>query len=406
MTTAARKILVVFGTRPEAIKLAPVILALGADPRFEVATCSSGQHRDMIQPVCDLFGIAIDHDLGVMRPGQSLDHVTAAILDKLPAVFAAERPDVVMVQGDTTTAFSAALSAFYHRIPIAHVEAGLRTKDLASPFPEEGNRALISRLARWHFAPTRAAREHLVAERCPGQVVETGNSVVDAARLALDLLGPAGEAAIAARLGLAAPERASILFTMHRRECFGAPATRIFAALRRIAARHDVDILYPVHPNPQVRGPAFEMLGGLDNVRLVDPLGYDEMIVALKCAHMLVTDSGGLAEEAPTFSTPALILRKSTERPESIETGNAELIGHDAALLEARVAELLSGGELHARMSAAANPFGDGRASERIAAALATPVTDAHALAPSRPAATAAPTPDTPAAQPAPAKAA
>lgn len=364
-----RKVLVVMGTRPEAIKLAPVVRALQTDARFKVVTCISGQHRDMVRPICELFGVLIDHDLDVMTAGQSLDSLTARIVEALPPVFSAEQPDLVVVQGDTTTAFAAALSAFYHKVPVAHVEAGLRTHDLSSPWPEEGNRAMISRLATHHFAPTEAALRNLVHERAPGRITVTGNTVVDAARLAANQMRGARELQIAARLGLA-KNRRTILFTMHRRESFGEPAKQVFTALAALAEQHDVDVLFPVHPNPAIRIPAEQILGSCPRIRLVNPLGYDEIICALQRCHLLLTDSGGLAEEAPTFSLPALVLRESTERPECVESGNARLVGHNVALLNSLVGELLKGGSLYQSMASAPNPFGDGHAAMRILDAL------------------------------------
>jgi UDP-N-acetylglucosamine 2-epimerase len=370
MVRSLRNVLVVFGTRPEAIKLAPVVTALQEDGRFNVTVCSSGQHRDMVRPVCDLFGITIDHDLDVMQPGQTIDYITAAILQKLPAVFEATQPEIVIVQGDTTTAFAAALSAFYRNIKIAHVEAGLRTNNLQSPWPEEGNRALISRIAEYHFAPTRASYDNLLAESARGQLLVTGNTVVDAAASASHRIAGVREKEIGLRLGITGFDRNRILFTMHRRESFGEPVERVFRALLSIAQSHDVEILFPVHPNPNITEPARRLLGTQPNIRLLTPLEYDELIFALKHARLLITDSGGLAEEAPTFNTPTLILRENTERAESVDTGGAVLVGYDTARLEALTAELLSDGDLYRTMSAAPNPFGDGLASRRIAACL------------------------------------
>lgn len=370
LSGSARKVLVVLGTRPEAIKLAPVILALRQHPGFEVVTCSTGQHGDMVTPVCDFFDIAIDHDLQVMAPGQSLDHVATSILRKLPDVFAAERPDLVIVQGDTATAFSATLSAFFHKIEVGHVEAGLRTFDLTSPWPEEGFRQLVGRLANHHFAPTDRAYQNLVHEGAQGTLAITGNTVVDAARLAAARIRGPRELQIAAKLGVSATDRRKIFFTMHRRENFGAPVEKILTAVGELATRSNVDILYPVHPNPAVHGPAHRILGSNPNVRLLEPLGYDETIFAIKASTFLITDSGGLAEEAPTFGKPALILRESTERPECVECGAARLVGHDVELLNSLADELLVGGALFTTMSQAANPFGDGFAADRIVTSL------------------------------------
>lgn len=366
-----QNILLVFGTRPEAIKLAPVALALDADPRFNVSICSTGQHRDMVSPVCELFGLQVDHDLDLMVPGQTIDHVTTATLSRLPEVFAKTRPDRIIVQGDTSTAFAAGLSAFFHKIPIAHVEAGLRTHDLRSPWPEEGNRALLSRIADLHFAPTLEAQANLQRENVAGEIVVTGNTVVDAAQIAAKRVAGVKGLQIASRLGVSTTDRKKILFTMHRRESFGEPVERVFQALRTIAETNDVEILFPVHPNPNVAAPAQRILGRTDNVRLLPPLAYDEMIFVLKKAHLLVTDSGGLAEEAPTFGKPALILRESTERPECVDSGNALLLGYDTVRLQALVSELLGDGERYRAMSAAPNPFGDGHASSRIVDTLA-----------------------------------
>ena len=373
MIKANKRVLVVFGTRPEAIKLAPLILALQQDSRFEVVTCSTGQHRDMVAPVCKFFEIEPDYDLDVMEPAQTLDHVAHAVLSKLPAVLHSVRPDLVVVQGDTATAFSAALAAFFHRISIAHVEAGLRTYDLRSPWPEEGFRAMVGRLADYHFAPTERAHRNLVHECAQGEVIVTGNTVVDAALTAARKIDGLPALNIALRLGISATDRKKILFTMHRRESFGEPVERVLAALNTIALKNDIEVLYPVHPNPNVSGPAQRILGSNPNVRLLPPLSYDEMIFALKTCSILVTDSGGLAEEAPTFSKPTLILRDATERPECVECGSAMLVGYDTDRLELLVSQLLEGGRLLDAMSSAPNPFGDGRAAERIVNYLAGP---------------------------------
>ncbi|MBA3526952.1 MAG: UDP-N-acetylglucosamine 2-epimerase (non-hydrolyzing) [Sphingomonas sp.] len=373
MRFSEQRVFVVFGTRPEAIKLAPVVLALRKHGSFAVQVCATGQHRDMAGPVCDFFGITPDFDLAVMQPGQSLEALTAAILSTLPDVFRAVQPDLVIVQGDTATAYAAALCAFFHRVRIAHVEAGLRTFDLGAPWPEEGFRSMIGRLADYHFAPTQGAYRNLIEEGARGELVVTGNTVVDAARIAAARLEGVHSRQIALRLGVSSTGRKRILFTMHRRESFGDGVQRVLVALDEIARKEDVEILFPVHPNPSVREPAERILGGNPNVRLIEPLGYDEIIFALQNCSILVTDSGGLAEEAPAFGTPALILRESTERPECVECGNAILVGQDAARLKALVGELLTGGELYASMSSAPNPFGDGRAADRIATLLAGP---------------------------------
>ena len=368
-----KKVLVAFGTRPEAIKLAPVIRALGQDDRFEVYTCSTGQHREMVRPVCDFFDIPVDHDLDVMRPGQSLDHIATTILRRMPSVLEEVRPDLVVVQGDTATAFSAALAAFFARVKIAHVEAGLRTYDLSSPWPEEGFRAMVGRIADFNFAPTERAHRNLVNECAQGEIVVTGNTVVDAALTAAEKLDGLPSIKLALRLGISATDRKKILFTMHRRESFGEPVERVLSALNDIALKNDVEVLFPVHPNPNICEPARRILGANPNVRLLQPLSYDELVFVLRTSTILVTDSGGLAEEAPTFRKPTLVLRETTERPECIECGTAKLVGTDAERLAQLVAELLSGGCLYETMAAAPNPFGDGRAAERIVNYLAEP---------------------------------
>jgi UDP-N-acetylglucosamine 2-epimerase (non-hydrolysing) len=358
-----RTVMVIFGTRPEAIKLAPVVLALRADSRFKLVTCSTGQHRDMVKPVCDFFGVTIDYDLEIMVAGQTIDHVASSVLLKLPAVFAVEKPDIVIVQGDTTTALAGALSSYFHKIEIAHVEAGLRSHDLSSPWPEEGNRALVGRLATYHFAPTRAAYDNLMRENAGGTIAVTGNTVVDAALIAAERINGWQEMQLALHLSVSATDRKKILFTMHRRESFGEPVERVFRALRKIARSNNVEVIFPVHPNPNVAEPAHRLLGAEPNVRLLEPLSYPETIFMLKKADILISDSGGLAEEAPTFGTPALILRESTERPECVASGNAILVGYNTDRLEQLVSELLTGGPLHQRMSNAPSPFGDGKAS-------------------------------------------
>ncbi len=366
MGPVKKRVLVVFGTRPEAIKLSPVVLALREDVRFDVTVCSTGQHGQLVAPVCDFFGVMPDFDLDIMEPGQTIDHVTKAILRRLPDVFHAARPDLVIVQGDTATAFAGALSAFFHKIDIAHVEAGLRTFDLKSPWPEEGFRAMVGRLANFHFAPTERAQRNLQREGAPGEVIVTGNTVVDAALAAARKLEGLPSLQIALRLGISTTDRKKILFTMHRRESFGEAVERVFKALNQISRDNNVEVIFPVHPNPNIKHPAQRILGGNSNVRLLEPLSYDEMIFALQSCSLLITDSGGLAEEAPTFRKPTLILRDTTERPECIDCGNGILVGHDTGRLQSLVAELLTQGRLFAAMSSAPNPFGDGRAAERI----------------------------------------
>jgi UDP-N-acetylglucosamine 2-epimerase (non-hydrolysing) len=356
------RILVVYGTRPEAIKLAPVVRALARPGVFAVTVCTTGQHREMLAQVQDLFGLLPDVDLRLMRPDQSLNALAAAALAAVDAVLASAAPDWLLVQGDTTTAMAAALAAFHRGVKVGHVEAGLRTGDLARPFPEEANRRIVDALAAALFAPTgRAARALLAEGADPARVHVVGNTVIDALRLLPEEPDPAG-----------ASSRPEVLVTVHRRESFGAPLAGIFAALRRLAASFPgVDWIYPVHPNPNVRGPAHEALGGLPNLVLREPLGYGELVRRLRRCRFVLTDSGGLQEEAPTFGKPVLVLRDTTERPEGIEAGVARLVGTDGERIVTAAAELLTSEAAYAAMARAVNPYGDGRAAERIAAILA-----------------------------------
>jgi UDP-N-acetylglucosamine 2-epimerase (non-hydrolysing) len=354
------KVLVVYGTRPEAIKMAPVLAALRRAGAFEVTACATGQHREMLDQVQDLLDLRPDLDLGLMRRDQTLNGLAAAALAAMDAVLADRAPDWLLVQGDTTTAMAAALAAFHRGVRVGHVEAGLRTGDLARPFPEEANRRVVDLLAAALFAPTERAGRALLAEGCdPARVHVVGNTVIDALRLLpQDPEGP--------------PERPEVLITVHRRESFGAPLREIFAALRRLAESFPgVDWIYPVHHNPNVRGPAFETLGGLPNLQLHDPFDYRELVRRLSRCRFALTDSGGIQEEAPTFGKPVLVLRETTERPEGIEAGVARLVGTDRERIFAAAAELLTSGEAYEAMARAVNPYGDGHAAERIAAILA-----------------------------------
>ncbi len=359
------RVAVAFGTRPEVIKLAPVIAALADASAFRPLVVSSGQHTDLLAPFVAHFGVQIDHELCVMEPGQPLNRLFARVLTEFDAVLAKEAPDVVMVQGDTTTATAAALAAFHRRIPIAHVEAGLRTDDPESPFPEEMNRRLVSRLARWHFAATPRHADNLLAEGAPLEsVIVTGNPVVDALHgmLARRERSPKLSALLTATAGL---KRVTV--TTHRRESFGEKMASNLRALRTFVQRHpDTAVIFPMHPNPAVRAAA-GMLGGLDRVWLIDPLDYPDFIGLLSESWVIASDSGGVQEEAPSLGVPLLILRENTERPEVLDTGLAKLCptGDDLALML---------NELH-RTDATArptdNPFGDGHAAERIVNALA-----------------------------------
>jgi UDP-N-acetylglucosamine 2-epimerase (non-hydrolysing) len=355
------EVLAVYGTRPEAIKMAPVIAALRErSDRFTVTVVTTGQHRELLEPVQDLFGLRPDLDLRLMMPDQALNGLAAACLAALDEVLRDRRPDWLLVQGDTTTAMSAALAAFHRGVSVGHVEAGLRTGNLAQPYPEEANRRIIDLLAGALFAPTGRAGRALLAEgREQAQVHVVGNTVIDALRaLALEPPEP--------------PDRPEVLITVHRRESFGAPLRAIFSALRRLAESFpEVAWRYPVHRNPNVCGPAVEMLSGLANLELCEPLGYRELVAALARCRVVLTDSGGLQEEAPAFGKPVLVLRETTERPEGIEAGVARLVGTDPQRIFDEASRLLVSPDAYLEMARAVNPYGDGHAASRIVAILA-----------------------------------
>ena len=339
--------------------MAPVILALRAEPSVDIRLCVTGQHREMLDPVLALFGIAADHDLDLMAPGQSLNALAGRCFTGLDDVLAEVAPDRVLVHGDTTTAMAAALAAFHRGIPVAHVEAGLRSGGLAAPFPEEMNRRAIDLVADLLLAPTPGARRNLEAEGAAGRIVATGNTAVDALELALAIEG--GEEVSAD------PQRKLVLVTGHRRESFGAGFEGICAALAELARRGDVEIIYPVHLNPEVRGPVEQTLGGARNVRLLPPLGYLPLVRLMQRADLILTDSGGIQEEAPSLGTPLLVMRDVTERPEAVAAGLARLVGTDTQRIVAEANAVLDGA---AAFPAGPNPYGDGKASARIVAAL------------------------------------
>ncbi len=370
--------LTVFGTRPEVIKLAPVIAELERHPRrFRAVNVSSGQHPDLLAPFVKLFGLRVDHDLGVMRPGQPLSQLFARVLSALDPILEAEKPDAVLVQGDTTTAVAAALAAFHRRIPVGHVEAGLRTDDPLSPFPEETNRRLVTRLARWHFAGTRNHCRTLLREGVPREsIVLTGNPVVDALqRIGTDSpRSPGLQSILDATAGLR-----RVVLTTHRRESFGGVLEGNLRVLRDFVECHpDTALIFPVHPNPVVRELATAMLAGRDRVHLTDPLDYPDFIGLLSQAWLIASDSGGVQEEAPSLGVPLLVLRESTERPEAVECGAAKLAKTPellAAMLEEaeRVAgtlRVLLPADSTRSVLATPNPFGDGKAGRRIVRAL------------------------------------
>jgi UDP-N-acetylglucosamine 2-epimerase (non-hydrolysing) len=354
-------ITIVLGTRPEAIKLAPVILAFQACPDFRTRVVLTGQHREMVSQVMSLFGLAADHDLQLMAPNQTLTHVTCAALQGLQMEFRSHRPALALVQGDTTTAFASALAAFYEQIPVGHVEAGLRTDNLFDPFPEEANRRLISQLALLHFAPTERSALNLRAAGVIGEILTTGNTVIDA------LLRMA-----ASRPSLSIPDldwqgQRVLLATVHRRENWGERLQTIAQGFLDVLERFpDTALLLPLHRNPTVREPLQALLGNHPRAFLCEPLDYDQLVAAIRGCTLLLTDSGGLQEEAPALGKPVLVLRRTTERPEAVDAGTARLIGTDSAAILAAVTELLTNPEAYAAMAQARNPFGDGQASERI----------------------------------------
>lgn len=371
--TRQHKILVVFGTRPEAIKLFPVIAALRADPRFHPVVCVSAQHRGMLDQVLEIAGIVPDYDLDLMKPDQTLDGLTSALLNEVGRVMDTEHPDRVMVQGDTATAMVGALAAYYRKIPVDHVEAGLRSGDIYQPWPEEVNRKIIGAMASLHFAPTQTAAEALTRENVdPGRVHVTGNTVIDAlhwvtARIAENPALVSGLADLEARFA----NKRIIGVTSHRRENFGDGLEHIAEAVRQIAAREDVAVIFPVHPNPNVRKVMNKALAGLDNVALIEPLDYPHFSRLLAICDIMLTDSGGVQEEAPALGKPVLVMRETTERPEGVEAGTAKLVGTETARIVTEIFTLLDDKAAYEAMAQAYNPFGDGHSARRIVELLA-----------------------------------
>jgi UDP-N-acetylglucosamine 2-epimerase (non-hydrolysing) len=362
-------VLFIFGTRPEAIKLAPVIRELHQRPdAFAVRVCVTAQHREMLDQVLEAFGINPDRDLDLMRPNQTLFDITAEAVRGLKDVLESEKPDVVLVQGDTTTVFVGALASYYLQIPVGHVEAGLRTGNKFSPFPEEINRRLTSSLADYHFAPTSKARENLLREGVsPSIIYVTGNTVIDALFWAAEMLDGRTPADFPELKDLPARPR-SILVTGHRRENFGEGFQNICRALKHLSEKNrDVQIIYPVHLNPNVQKPVHAILGGCPNVSLIAPLPYLPFVALMKACHLILTDSGGVQEEAPSLGKPVLVMRDTTERPEAVEAGTVHLVGTDYDCIVTETQRLLDDAEAYRRMSRAKNPYGDGLASRRIA---------------------------------------
>jgi UDP-N-acetylglucosamine 2-epimerase (non-hydrolysing) len=362
MSTSPIRACIVLGTRPEAIKLAPVIEQLRQSPAFDARVLLTGQHREMVQQVMRLFDLSADRDLDIMQPRQTLTDITCRSLDGLETLFEQLQPQMVLVQGDTTTAFAAALAAFYQKIPVGHVEAGLRTDDLFDPYPEEANRRLISQLAQFHFAPTSRAADNLKRSGVLGEIHQTGNTVIDA------LLSVAQRQPECRVDGLDWTRYRTLLATVHRRENWGQPLEGIAKGFLQILEEFsDTALLLPLHRNPTVREPLQAMLGNHPRVFLTEPLDYGELVGAIARCYLLLTDSGGLQEEAPALGKPVLVLRGTTERPEAIAAGTAKLVGTDADKISAVAAQLLGDREAYRAMANAVNPFGDGRAAERIA---------------------------------------
>ncbi|WP_322059935.1 non-hydrolyzing UDP-N-acetylglucosamine 2-epimerase [Paraburkholderia sp. J63] len=367
-------VLLIFGTRPEAIKMAPLVRRLRRDPDVDCKVCVTGQHREMLDQVLAIFDIEPDFDLNVMKRGQDLYDVTTAILSGLRGVLACAKPDMVLVHGDTTTTMAATLAAFYMRIPVAHVEAGLRTGNLLSPWPEEANRKLTGALATLHFAPTDRARQNLLAEGVSDDsIVVTGNTVIDALLHVRERLSSDVHLRTEVQHMLPAfqPGRRLVLVTGHRRESFGNGFERICTALAQLAhAYPNVDIVYPVHLNPSVREPVNRLLTGIANVHLIEPLDYLPFVSLMDHAYLILTDSGGVQEEAPSLCKPVLVMRDTTERQEAIDAGVVQLVGTEVRAIVEGVARLLDDGEAYAAMSRGENPYGDGKACDRIAATL------------------------------------
>lgn len=363
--------MVVFGTRPEAIKMVPVVMALKNRPEdFDVQVCVTAQHREMLDQVLALFNITPDFDLNLMRPGQSLGGLTSRALVGLEQVFQEEKPDVVLVHGDTTTTFTASLAAFYQQIPVGHVEAGLRTHNIYSPWPEEFNRRVTGIVANYHFAPTEKSQQNLLDEKTSADsITVTGNTVIDALQWVVNHIETDAHhsAELNKKFSYIESDKKLVLVTGHRRENFGGGFLNICEAIRDIAQRDDVQVIYPVHLNPNVQKPVNEILSGLDNVHLIEPQDYLPFVYLMSKSHLILTDSGGVQEEAPSLGKPVLVMRDTTERPEAVAAGTVKLVGTNKETIRDSVLELLSDEDKYQQMSFAHNPYGDGKASEYIA---------------------------------------
>ncbi len=366
------RILTVIGTRPEAIKMAPVVKGLAATDGLTSKLCVTGQHRDMLDQVMGLFDLTPDYDLDLMREDQDLFGLTGRILTELKPILQEFAPDIVLVHGDTTTTLSATLACYYSQIPVAHVEAGLRTGDIYAPWPEEVNRKVTGAIAQLHFAPTERAKAMLLAEAVSEEAIKlTGNTVIDALQYVRDRINndDSHTQSFSEQFALD-PDKRMILVTGHRRESFGGGFERICQAIRQLAQREDVEIIYPVHMNPNVKGPVQEMLSGMGNVRLIPPQEYLPFVYLMDRSHIILTDSGGVQEEAPSLGKPVLVMRETTERPEAVDAGTVKLVGTNVAKIVSEAERLLDDQSAYEQMSIAHNPYGDGKATQRIIAAL------------------------------------
>ncbi|MFS1423640.1 non-hydrolyzing UDP-N-acetylglucosamine 2-epimerase [Shewanella sp. 10N.286.48.B5] len=365
-----KKVLTVFGTRPEAIKMAPLVHALASDERFEAKCCVTAQHREMLDQVLELFEITPDYDLNLMKAGQTLNDVTSRIVQELKPVLQDFKPDVVLVHGDTATTFAASLAAYYEQIEVGHVEAGLRTGNIYSPWPEEANRRLTGVLTKYHFAPTETSKENLLKENFdPANIIVTGNTVIDALLMVKDKIENDEDlnTALKNQFPILDESKKLILVTGHRRESFGGGFERICEALAITAKAHpESQILYPMHLNPNVREPVNRILGDVSNIHLIEPQQYLPFIYLMSRAHIILTDSGGIQEEAPSLGKPVLVMRDTTERPEAVEAGTVKLVGTDVDVIVSNLHELLTSELAYKEMSFAHNPYGDGEACQRI----------------------------------------